>query len=334
MSTNSAIDTNFWNSIQNTALTLPARVVLAAIRFRSHASGYCWPRQSVLAGWCGLSLGQVKRAIKELREAGLIMVKSRGFLRGLEYYPVLEPQNSPCGAQDSDIAGQSPIQEAIEAPYRRPDPHVGQDARQEVTSDPMRSTSELETAVQGSPVTYIKENVLIRKKQTGTKTIPADPPVTSSVSISNFEELKIWSGHTCLRCGTKDQPLNPVMVEYARGREDIGNLMPLCDKCASKVTGDYQGIDRPDFRVKFAQAHGLPWPSCFGPDPADKAAEEAESLISQLPAKARTWVLSKKDQLPLILPVVKSLLKKLHLVTNPVGYLINGWRNQLKEATA
>ncbi|MBF0551629.1 MAG: helix-turn-helix domain-containing protein, partial [Deltaproteobacteria bacterium] len=100
----SAIDTNFWNAIQNTDLTLPARVVLAAIRFRSHARGYCWPRQSTLARWCGLSLGQVKRAIKELREAGLIVVKSRGFLNGLEYHPVLEPQNKPCSHEKPVIA--------------------------------------------------------------------------------------------------------------------------------------------------------------------------------------------------------------------------------------
>ncbi|MBF0551628.1 MAG: hypothetical protein HQK60_13975 [Deltaproteobacteria bacterium] len=159
--------------------------------------------------------------------------------------------------------------------------------------------------------------------------------VSLNLSLKTFEDIKAWSNHTCLRCGTKDKELNKVMVVYARGRDDIGNLMPLCGECASKVTNDYQGVDRPDYRAKFATAHNLPWPKEFGPSPADKAAEKAENLIAQLPPKPRSWVVGKMDQIHLILPVIESLFKKgLNEVANPVGYLVNGLKKQLKEAAA
>ncbi|MBF0498180.1 MAG: helix-turn-helix domain-containing protein, partial [Deltaproteobacteria bacterium] len=247
MSTSTAIDTNFWNAIQNTTLTLPARVVLAAIRFRSYARGYCWPRQSTLAGWCGLSLGQVKRAIKELRDAGLIIVKSRGFLRGLEYHPVLEPQNKLCGSEKPAVARQLPTLKTTAPGCQRPNPpgevvvtrqEVMADSI-EVTSVPLKSTSELETPIEGSPVDYIKGNVLIRKKQTDIHPEPALlPPLpatpVSSVSltpmINCFEDIVKWADSTCMSCGDQTE-LILSMVNGLGKKDDLTNLNAVCPQC-------------------------------------------------------------------------------------------------------
>ncbi|MBF0507836.1 MAG: helix-turn-helix domain-containing protein [Deltaproteobacteria bacterium] len=348
----SAIDTNFYSVMAMTELSLPGRVVLSMIRFRSHEKGFCWPRQSKIAKWCGLSLSQAKRAIRELLNAGLIIIKKRGFARSLEYHPVMEAQNKPCRPEKPVVARQSPTLKATTAQPRPTDhpvevvvvaqPEV-RDVSIEVTSRPLKSTSELERPVQGTPVTYIKENVLIRKKQTDIQPEPKPAPtsqVPSSVSLNlslkTFEDVKAWSGHRCLACSQEATELHPVKIDTSRKLDlaDVGNLMACCKHCAETITKDYQTGLRPDHRARFATTHNLTWPSCFGPDPADKAAEEAEVLVSQLPAKARTWVMSKKDQLPFILPVIKTLLQKLHMVANPTGYLINGWRNQLEEATA
>ncbi|MBF0552675.1 MAG: hypothetical protein HQK60_19350, partial [Deltaproteobacteria bacterium] len=122
-----------------------------------------------------LSLGQVNRAIKELRDAGLIIVKSRGFMQGLEYHPVLEPQNKPCSPEKPVVARQSPTLKSTVAQDRPTDHQLEVAAQPErttgpikSTSVPMRSTNELETPIQGSPVNYIKENNLKEKRQTNT----------------------------------------------------------------------------------------------------------------------------------------------------------------------
>ncbi|MBF0509938.1 MAG: helix-turn-helix domain-containing protein, partial [Deltaproteobacteria bacterium] len=291
-----AFESYFFQTFRLTGLSLVARVVLTAFRIRSHTKGYCWPKQTTLAGWIGLSLDQVKRAIRELKDAGWITVKRYGVF-GRSYHPVF---------------GDQPIDSVQD--QHQDTAHVDQPAA------PGKCADAPLMPLEGALMHHINEKNSFKRKKTN-KHYPAraeakTPPTSlaSSVSLTHkincFEDILTWSNHTCLRCGTTNKELAKVRIDNRKPMNDLSNLQPLCLSCYEAVAKDVKGVVkdiREDYRPGFVQAHGLPWQREFGPSPVEQAQDEFKTLVERLPdPKAKKFCLSKAMEAHLLAPVLRT----------------------------
>ncbi|MBF0510520.1 MAG: helix-turn-helix domain-containing protein [Deltaproteobacteria bacterium] len=356
-----------------TILSDNAKAILVMILFRSRSKGFCHPGQEKLAEWLHKSIDQIQRGVRELRDGGWIRVERR-FLQSNRYYPTIEnglcrAKNQGQEAQTPILEARKPLLVNLPNPIRPDNPLLdspsghGQDhhgaqlgcsklneaitpqANPAQTADSSGHSHRTGAVSVTGLIRDRKEKTLRLKEKRTNASLPKSPeptPPTSeqrpSVSlepmIKNFEDIKIWTGHTCLRCGTKDKELHKVRIDNRKPMADLTNLQPLCGTCyeATAKNTKYVIKDiRKESRPGIVKAQSLSWPEEFGQSQVEQAALEFETLTAQLPGQARRWCQAQRDQAALLVPVIRTALNRMDKIRNLVGYLVGGMRTRREE---